>query len=290
MISLTGDMTRRTATRRVALITGVSRRIGIGAAVARRFAASGHRLHLTGLPAFDEAQPYGGDPEGVPGLLAELAGIAGRDDTASYRPADLTDPAAPAALVAETVRRYGRCDTVVAVHAYSTGTSLGTLDTAEIDAHLIVNVRASMLLAEAFAQAFTADPTGDTVSADTVSLESVSADPGGRLVLFSSGQRLGPMPHELAYAVSKAAVENLTYTLAPVLMPRGITVNCVQPGPTDTGYASPEALASVARRFPGGRWGTPDDAARLVHWLCSDDARWITGQVIDSEGGFNRYG
>ena len=255
---------------RVALITGVSRRIGIGAAVARRFAASGYRLQLTGLPAFDEAQPYGGDPDGVPALLTELAGITGRDDSVAYRVADLTDPTAPGALVTETVRRHGRCDAVIAVHAYSTGTSLGTLDAAEIDAHLIVNVRATMLLAEAFAAAFTGGS-------------------GGRLIFFSSGQRLGPMPQELAYAVSKAAVETLTSTLAPVLMPQGITVNCVQPGPTDTGYASPEALAQVAQRFPGGRWGTPDDAARLVHWLSSDDARWITGQVIDSEGGFNRY-
>jgi 3-oxoacyl-[acyl-carrier protein] reductase len=46
----------------------------------------------------------------------------------------------------------------------------------------------------------------------------------------------------------------------------------------------------VARRFPGGRWGTPDDAARLVAWLCTDDGAWITGQVINSEGGFRRYG
>ncbi|XTZ14577.1 SDR family oxidoreductase [Micromonospora echinospora] len=72
-------------------------------------------------------------------------------------------------------------------------------------------------------------------------------------------------------------------------MPRGITVNCVNPGPTDTGYAPPEAHAAVARQFPGGRWGTPDDAARLVAFLCSPEARWITGQVIDSEGGFHRY-
>lgn len=258
-------------TRRTALITGVSRRNGIGAAVARRFAADGYHLQLTGLPPYDEAQPYGGDPDGVTGLLTEVTGISGRSDAAAYRVADLTDPAAPGELVAETVRRYGRCDALVAVHAYSTGAHLGALDASDIDAHLIVNVRATMLLAEAFAAACTAGS-------------------GGRLILFSSGQRLGPMPHELAYAVSKAAVENLTLQLAPVLMPRGITVNCVHPGPTDTGYASPETHAAVARRFPEGRWGTPDDAARLVHWLCSADARWITGQIIDSEGGFNRYG
>ncbi|BCL12852.1 SDR family oxidoreductase [Micromonospora sagamiensis] len=251
-------------TERVALVTGVSRGIGIGAAVARALAGAGHRLLLTGLPRYDDAQPYGGDPQGVPNLLAELGGAA------HHVTADLLDPAAPADLVAEAVRRYGRLDTVVAVHAYSTRTSLGTLEAGEIDRHLLVNVRATLLLAEAFAAAFTGGA-------------------GGRLVLFSSGQRLGPMPDELAYAVSKAAVENLTTQLAPLLTPRGITVNCLNPGPTDTGYAPPEVHAAVARHFPGGQWGTPEDAARLVAFLCSPEARWVTGQVIDSEGGFQRY-
>ncbi|SCG37030.1 SDR family oxidoreductase [Micromonospora halophytica] len=248
---------------RVALVTGVSRRIGIGAAVARALAADGYRLLLTGLPAYDDAQPYGGDPDGVAGLLAELGGAA------DHVPTDLLDPAAPAALVAEAVRRRGRLDVVTAVHAYSTHTPFGTLDAGEIDRHLLVNVRATLLLAEAFAAAF--------------------AGADGRLVLFSSGQRLGPMPGELAYAASKAGVENLTVQLAPLLMPRGITVNCVNPGPTDTGYAPPDTHAAVARLFPGGRWGTPEDAARLVRFLCSPEAGWITGQVIDSEGGFHRY-
>ncbi|PWU47899.1 3-ketoacyl-ACP reductase [Micromonospora sp. S4605] len=251
-------------TQRVALVTGVSRRIGIGAAVARTLAADGWRLLLSGLPEFDEAQPYGGDPDGVAALLGELG------DAAAYQRADLLDPAAPAALVGEAVRRHGRLDALVAVHAYSTHTPLGALDAAEIDRHLLVNVRATLLLAEAFAAAFTAGSDG-------------------RLVLFSSGQRLGPMPGELAYAASKAAVENLTVQLAPLLMPTGITVNCVNPGPTDTGYAPPEVHEAVARLFPGGRWGSPQDAARLVRFLCSPDAGWITGQVIDSEGGFRRH-
>jgi 3-oxoacyl-[acyl-carrier protein] reductase len=253
---------------RTALVTGVSRRIGIGAAVARRFAAAGYRLMLTGLPGYDQTQPYGGDPVGVPDLLAELADLGAE---AAYHAGDLLRPEAPAAAVAATLDRYGAVDVLVAVHAYSTHTELGSLDPGEIDRHLVVNVRATMLLVEAYAKAY------DQRRRD------------GRVVLFSSGQRLGPMPTELAYAASKAGVEVLTGNFAHLLAGHGITVNCVNPGPTDTGYADPETYEQVRRLFPGGQWGRPDDAARLVEWLCSPDAAWVTGQVIDSEGGFNRY-
>jgi 3-oxoacyl-[acyl-carrier protein] reductase len=250
-----------------AIVTGVSRRVGIAAAVARRLAAVGHNLLLTGHPGYDAEQPYGGDPDGVPALLAELAETGG---AVAYLPADLGDPAAPARVVAAARDRYGPVDTLVAAHAYSTRTALGALDAAEIDRHLVVNVRATMLLVDAYAAAFDGD--------------------GGRVVLFSSGQRLGPMPDELAYGASKAGVELLTRTFAAALAARGITVNCVNPGPTDTGWADPELYERVRARFPTGRWGTPDDAARLVEWLCSAAARWVTGQVVDSEGGFDRYG
>jgi 3-oxoacyl-[acyl-carrier protein] reductase len=266
-------------TKRVALVTGVSRRAGIAATVARRLVAAGYRLQLTGLSAYDAVQPYSGDPDGVPALLSELGAVTGEPDRVRYLPADLSVPSAPAEVVGEAVRRHGRLDIVVAVHAYSTHTSLGSLDAAEIDRHLIVNVRATLLLAEAFATAYANRP-GATGAASMAE---------GRLVFFSSGQRLGPMPGELAYAASKAGVENLVHQLSPLLISRGITVNCVNPGPTDTGYATGPAHAAVAELFPSGRWGTPDDAARLVEWLCSIDAGWLTGQVIDSEGGFNRY-
>ncbi|MFW6074804.1 MAG: SDR family oxidoreductase, partial [Chloroflexota bacterium] len=68
----------------------------------------------------------------------------------------------------------------------------------------------------------------------------------------------------------------------------GITVNAVNPGPTDTGWMSPPLRARLLRQFPSGRLGRPDDIARLVAFLASPDAGWITGQVIHSEGGFLR--
>ena len=97
------------------------------------------------------------------------------------------------------------------------------------------------------------------------------------------------MPRRARLRDLKGALVGITPTLADALADRGITVNTVNPGPTDTGYVDEVVRERVARRFPGGRWGA-DDVARLVAWLCTDEAAWITGQVINSEGGFRRFG
>jgi 3-oxoacyl-[acyl-carrier protein] reductase len=155
---------------------------------------------------------------------------------------------------------------LVVNHARSGLGRLDELTAAEIDAFLHENVRATLLLVKEFAAQFEATR--------------------GRVVLLTSGAHKEPMPKEVAYAVSKGALAVATATLADELADRGITVNCVNPGPTDTGWGL--AQRDPAPRMPAGRWGEPDDAARLICWLCSDEGRWITGQVLDSEGGFRR--
>ena len=95
------------------------------------------------------------------------------------------------------------------------------------------------------------------------------------------------MPDELPYIASKAALHELTASLAVHLMPRGITVNCVNPGPNDTGYADDADARWLSAHSPGGRWSTPADTARLIGWLLSDEADWVTGQTIASDGGFS---
>ena len=146
---------------------------------------------------------------------------------------------------------------------------LEALEADAIDATLAVNVRASLLLVQAFAERHD------------------DARPGGRVVLFTSGQHLEPMTRELPYAASKAALHGITASLAAHLAPRGILVNTINPGPTDTGWATPDLVTKELGRLPLGRWGMPEDAARLVGWLATDEAAWITGQVITSDGGFS---
>jgi 3-oxoacyl-[acyl-carrier protein] reductase len=160
---------------------------------------------------------------------------------------------------------------LVCNHARSGGDGpLGTLTAEMLDAHWAVNTRSSILLAQAFAAQH-------------------DSRPGGRIVFMTSGQDLGPMTPEVAYAASKGALASITRTLADQLAGQSITLNAVNPGPVDTGYAPPEAREIVRRHFPQGRWGTPDDPARLVAWLVTDEAAWITGQVINTEGGFRRW-
>ena len=250
---------------RVALVTGVSRRVAIGAALTRRLVADGASVLASGWGDYDETTPWGGDPEGGAAFVRSL----GLPETRlQYVAADLEDPEAPDLLVAETIQRFGRIDAVVADHARSSTTPFAEVTAAEIDQCFAVNARASLLLAQSLGAR---RPAG----------------PGGRVVLFTSGQHIGPMPGEIAYAVSKGALHQMTASLADALADAGITVNCINPGPVDTGYLTGKAHARVAATFPDGRWGTPEDVANLVAWLLSDEGGWITGQVINSDGGFN---
>ena len=251
---------------RVVLVTGASRRTAIGASVARRLVADGAAVLLHSWAPHDAEQPWGADPGGPEALVDELRKTGGQVEHVS---ADLADSAAPAALVTAAQNAFGHLDALVANHARSSNQSLETLTADELDRSYAVNTRATLLLAKAFAA------------------QHDDSRPGGRLLLFTSGQYHGAMPAELPYIASKAALHELTRSLATHLMPRGITVNCINPGPNDTGYADDETRAAVNLINPGGRWSTPADTARLVAWLLSDEADWITGQTIASDGGWS---
>ncbi|MFD7065238.1 SDR family oxidoreductase [Streptomyces sp. NPDC059906] len=260
---------------RTALVTGASRRGGIGHAVARRLAAYGASVYLHHHVPHDAAMPWGADR--VDDVVDSVRAALGDPDAAVCAgPGDLTCPGAPGALVATAAEALGgRLDILVANHALSgSDGTLDTIDAAMLDAHWQVDTRSVLLLIQAHARRRAALPP---------------RTPGGRVVMMTSGQDIaGGMPGEIAYALQKGALASVTRSLATTLAEHAVTVNAVNPGPVDTDYLTGEDYDAVAARFPGGRWGMPDDPARLVAWLATDEAEWVTGQVVGSEGGFRR--
>jgi 3-oxoacyl-[acyl-carrier protein] reductase len=244
---------------KVALVTGVGRRAGIGAAIARELGRAGASVFVS----FHAPYHAEGDP-GEPWAIVEELRQA--DIPVEACEIDLADAGAPARLVAEAYAAFGALDVLVNNAAHSVEIELDSLDAATLDQHYAVNVRATALLCAEFARRR-------------------AALRGGRIVNLTSGQGLHPMPWTVAYAVTKGAVDALTLTLSAALAPRGITVNAVDPGPTDTGWMSPGLRRELEKASPLGRVGSPDDAARLVRFLASDEAGWVTGQIIRSRGG-----
>lgn len=256
---------------RVALVTGVGRRRGIGFAIASRLVQAGADVLISYFRGHDADQPWGADDPGqvAAALLAQRPGPRQRLLAVD---ADLTGPTVPDELVDRAVAEFGALDILVCDHARSGGDgALGQLDAAMIDGHYAANTRSSLLLAQAFARVHD------------------DSRQGGRLIFLTSGQGHGPMPGEVAYAASKAALAGITATIAHQLAPRGITVNTVNPGPVNTAYLDGEAGAALLSRFPFGRLGEPDDPARLIAWLVSDEAAWVTAQVITTDGGFSLF-
>jgi 3-oxoacyl-[acyl-carrier protein] reductase len=254
---------------RVAVVTGVSRRAGIGFAIARTLLESGMSVFIQSWTPHDAEQPWGSETEDAVDVIEALREHGGRLE---HVEADFALPDAPAATIGRAVQVFGHVDVMVANHATSSGRqSLNSVTADDLDHSWAVNARASVLLTQAFAA------------------QHDDQRSGGRVVLFTSGQHLAPMAQEVPYAISKGAIHQMTLTLADALADRGITVNTVNPGPTDTGWATPQLFDQVRSALPAGRWGTADDVARLVAWLVSDESAWITGQVLDSEGGFRRW-
>ncbi len=253
---------------RVALITGASRRSGIAYTLAARLAARGADILATSWAPHDAGQPWGADPLGPDGVIqalrADLPPGAGR---VAHLAADLGDPTAPARAVDAALAEFGAIDVLVATHARSSAYDLAGSTAEELDRCWAVNVRGTLLLAQRYAAV--RDHTR----------------PGGRVVLFTSGQHHGPMPGELPYVATKGALQQVTASLAKWFAPRHVTVNCIDPGPVDTGYADRDLLRRGSQGIPLGRWGHPRDTANLVEWLVADTGEWMTGQTLVSDGG-----
>jgi len=282
---------------RTALVTGVSRRRGIGYAIACELAAQGASVVAHHHAPHDVDQPWGADDLDAvaDGVRSHLRGGAGL----LTLPGELGDADAPAAVVDAAAAFAGAqgsaLDVLVCNHARSGGDGSILDMTAEaLDAFWTTNTRSTLLLTRRFAEVCGAQRTGAARPGDRTGVRVVT-DPASapKVVWMTSGQQDGPMPGEVAYAASKAALAGVTATVAAELAEVGIVLNTVNPGPVNTGYLDPdgtdrdlEALDEHLSRTPFGRWGEPADVARLVRWLVSAEGSWMVGRVLTSDGGF----
>ncbi|MFC7879168.1 SDR family oxidoreductase [Isoptericola sp. NPDC057391] len=277
---------------RTALVTGVSRRKGIGYAVARELATLGASVFTHHFAPHDANQPWGGDDldKVRAGVRSALRGSAKSCDAS----ADLRDPEQIDALVGAARDLTGTLDVLVCNHARSGGDgSILDMSPDTLDAFWETNTRSTLLLTRRFAAQFHA---GTPAARPGERLgRSAPADPrtAPKVVWMTSGQQQGAMRGEVAYAASKAALAGVTATVAAELLDLGIVLNTVNPGPVNTGYLDPEStdrpldeLEALRAATPFGRWGEPTDPAGLIGWLVTAPGSWVVGQVLTTDGGF----
>lgn len=245
---------------RLALVTGASRRAGIGAAIALNLARDGWDVATTFWRPYDRAQPHGGDPADVDWLHAEVVACGARSVAIE---ADLSLVESPGCVFDAVEARMGPVTALVLSHCQSVEGDMLETTVESFDRHFAVNARASWLLVREFARRF----RGERGS--------------GRIVALTSDHVVG----NLAYGASKGALDRIVLAAARELGHRGVTANVVNPGPTDTGWMTAEQIAEFSRRTPGDRVGLPADCANLVRFLCSDEGGWINGQLLHSDGG-----
>ena len=247
--------------RPIALVTGVGRRAGIGAAIVERLAADGWDVALTYWRPYDDRMEWGRDEAALDAVSAAVTGHGGRVLAVE---ADFEDPAAPAALFERVTTELGPVRALVMAHCESVDSTIRDTTLASFDRHFAVNARAPWLLIREFAERYT-EPFGS-----------------GRIIALTSDHTAGNLP----YGASKGALDRITLAAARELADLGVTANAVNPGPVQTGWIDAELEHSILARTPLRRVGTPTDAANIVAFLCSAQGGWINGQLLHSDGGF----
>lgn len=262
---------------RVALVTGANH--GIGAATARALATAGCAVFIQYLRFRPIDAP--GAALRMQDAMRVVSDIRSAGGSAESWEADLAIPANVPALFDRAEAAFGRVEIVVnnaAVSEHDTFdprpdtrdragrlTTQVTADT--FDRHFAVNTRAVALMMAEHARRHLA-----------------SGETWGRIINVSTDASPS-FPGEVSYGASKYASESYSRAAAWELGPLGITVNIVSPGPTDTGWITPEMVEGMRRTTPLGRVGMPEDIADVIVFLASEQARWITGQVHFAGGG-----
>jgi len=257
---------------KTALITGAN--TGIGKATALAFAAQGTNvvIHYLGRK-LDIEEPFQSEYYGFRGKEGadELAGqIKQTGGKAIIAGANLCLPEAIPVLFDEAEKAFGPVDILVnnAAHCEMPD-NIFSVTASNFERHFAVNTRATVLLISEF-----------------VNRHKIRRATWGKIINLSTdaAQNFGS---QISYGASKAAIEAYTRGIAWEVGHLGITVNTVAPGPVQTGWMSAELVEKVLPDIPLGRVGTPEDIADVIVFLASDQARWLTGQVIKVSGGHN---
>ncbi len=268
-------MTDQELTGRIALVTGANQ--GIGAAVAESLAAAGAAVVVTGLRL--DVPPTAGHPTRYAEQRARtvdrvVTAIRTAGGQATGIEADLSDDQAPVRLFDRAEAEFGGVDILVnnaSGWAQDTfahpgddahGRPMGPVTAASFAANFLVDARAAALLIAEFA-----------------SRHRERAATWGRIVGLTSGGPHG-FPSEVSYGAAKAAQDNYTLAAATELSGQGITANVVYPPVTDTGWVTEQVRDFVTRSAEHTHVAEPSDVAAVVRWLCSHDARLVTGNVI----------
>lgn len=238
---------------KVALVTGSSR--GIGRAIAERLSRDGASVVVNYAGSVEQAQEV-------------VAGIDKAGGRAVAVQADVSKVGDVVRLLDATLEQFGRLDILVNNAGVILYKPLVDVTEEEFDHIFSVNVKGTFFACQQAAKRM--------------------AD-GGRIINLSSSTTAMMLATYAAYVASKGAVEQMSHVLAKELGSRQITVNVVSPGPTDTELFGQGKTEQDKQRFAQlaalGRLGQPQDIADVVAMLCSDDARWITGQNIRANGG-----
>jgi 3-oxoacyl-[acyl-carrier protein] reductase len=240
---------------KVAIVTGASK--GIGAAIAEKLAASGAAVVVNYAKSASEAES----------LVSRIRKGGSR---AVAVQADLSQPAEAEKLFKRALQEFGRVDVLVNNAGTYEFLPLSGIQEDHYNRLFDLNVKGLLFASQQAAAAF--------------------ADNGGSIINISSVVSVSPKANASVYSATKAAVDALTKSLAAELGPRKILVNSILPGVTETEgfHASPAAdnfRNYAMAQTPLGRIGQPQDIAGVVAFLASDDAKWITGQLISVSGG-----